>query len=111
VEKESQIQKESQMRVIKVIMSRIKDRARVGELILLWRRRVGENDNSVALTHMKVRSSYCHIHLNDLGYKGADGLVEAIIKKWDFDQWYPLPSGVERRRDGEGGWKVSTVIL
>jgi hypothetical protein len=37
--------------------------------------------------------------------------VEIIIKKWDFDEWRPLPPGVERRRDGDGGWRIHRVNL
>jgi hypothetical protein len=36
--------------------------------------------------------------------------MEAIIKKWDFDEWGLFPASVERRRDGVGGWVVSEVI-
>jgi hypothetical protein len=63
MQKESQVQKEAQMQVIKSIMGRIRveDRARVGEIILLWRRQVYEDDESTALTRVKVCFPHCSI--------------------------------------------------
>jgi ABC-type bacteriocin/lantibiotic exporter with double-glycine peptidase domain len=56
MKKESRMQKENQIQVIESIMGRVpvKDRARVGEMTLLWRRRVPENEQSTVLTHVQV---------------------------------------------------------
>jgi hypothetical protein len=58
IQREIQVKKENQMQVIESIMGRIRkeDRARVGELILLWRGKVQDDDKTTALTHVKVRS-------------------------------------------------------
>jgi hypothetical protein len=62
MQKESQMQKETQMQVIESIVGRIRveDRVRVGELSLLWRRKVRERDQSTALTHAKVCLSFVY---------------------------------------------------
>jgi hypothetical protein len=69
VQKESQMQKQRQIRevfqnqVIESIMGqiRVEDRARVGELILLWKGKVWESDRSTTLTHEKVNLPHCFI--------------------------------------------------
>jgi hypothetical protein len=59
-------QKEGWMQVVESVMGQIRreDRARVGELILVWRCNVLEDDKSVALTHMKVCRWYCNVELD-----------------------------------------------
>jgi hypothetical protein len=54
------------MQVVESVLSqiRIEDRARVGELILVWRCKVLKDDKSVALTHMKVCRWYFDVELN-----------------------------------------------
>jgi hypothetical protein len=54
------------MQAIESVMDRIpmKDRDRVGKLILLWRVTVLKNDESATLTHTKVCSSYLSIRIN-----------------------------------------------
>ncbi|PVF97842.1 hypothetical protein CPB86DRAFT_408265 [Serendipita vermifera] len=81
------------------ILSRIhpENRARVGELILLSRRKLREDDDTTILTHVSGGRT--------------NTLVEDIIKKWDFDLWRPFPAGLERRKDGNGDWVISNVEL
>ncbi|PVF97844.1 hypothetical protein CPB86DRAFT_408624 [Serendipita vermifera] len=85
---------ETKAQIMESILSRIQpeNRARVGELILLWRRKLMEDDDTTMLTHSWEW--------------GADNLVEDIIKKWDFDLWRPFPKGLERRKDENGKWVI-----
>jgi hypothetical protein len=57
------MKKENRMQVMETIMGRIRveDRVRVGKLILLWRRKVHEDDVSTILTHVKVCSPHCSV--------------------------------------------------
>ncbi|PVF97848.1 hypothetical protein CPB86DRAFT_408711 [Serendipita vermifera] len=87
----------TKVQLMESILSRIHpdNRARVGELILLWRRKLMEDDDTTILTHVPG--------------KEANSLVEDIIKKWDFDLWRPFPAGLERRKDKNGDWVVSKL--
>ncbi|PVF91991.1 hypothetical protein CPB86DRAFT_251871 [Serendipita vermifera] len=87
----------SKLQIMESILSRIPpgNRARVGELVLLWRQKLREDDNTTILTHSRERD--------------AHHLMEDIIKKWDFDLWRPFPAGLERRKDKNGDWVVSRV--
>ncbi|CAG8748784.1 12062_t:CDS:2, partial [Acaulospora colombiana] len=90
-------QKESWMQVVESIMDRVpkEDRTRVGELVLLYRRKLQEDDDTTILTHSRE--------------DGEKALVEAIIKKWDFNLWRPFPAGLERKRVEYGNWIVLKV--
>ncbi|PVG03565.1 hypothetical protein CPB86DRAFT_793473 [Serendipita vermifera] len=85
--------KESRDQIMESILYRVPNeyRKQVGELILLWRCKLLEEDDTVALTQIV----------------GSQSILEDMIKKWDFDLWRPLPTGVERRRTVEGDWVVS----
>ncbi|PVF91993.1 hypothetical protein CPB86DRAFT_791613 [Serendipita vermifera] len=86
---------ETKVQIMGSILSRIppENRARVGELILLWRRKLLQGDDTAILTHVPGGA--------------ANNLVEDIIKKWNFDLWRPFPAGLERRKGMNGDWVVS----
>ncbi|PVF91995.1 hypothetical protein CPB86DRAFT_253089 [Serendipita vermifera] len=90
---------ETKVQIIESILSRIRpeDRARVGELILLSRRKLMEGDDTTILTHVPGNE--------------ANNLVEDIIKKWDFKLWRPFPAGLERVKDMNGDWVVPELNL